>query len=322
MTPYVRPFRFGASGQGSEPGGPAALPQLARRIEAMGYDVFLVPDHLGDQLAPLPALAAVACATERIRLGTMVLANDFRHPALLAKEAATVDIVSGGRLELGIGAGWMRDEFDAAGIPFDAPRPRIERLGEAVTVLTGLWSGKPVTFEGEHYRVDGLVGSPRPVQRPRPPLAIGGGGPRVLELAARHADIVSVAVRSTPKGRLRAGDLTLAAAAGRVEHVRRHAGDRDIELNWPITSVVLTEDRRAVAEAHLDAFATGHPDIELDVPLTVDDVLDSPYLALGTPAQIAEQLRHVRDVTGMSYPAVFPTHAEAFAPVVELLAGT
>lgn len=319
-----RRFRFGASGQGSEAGGeqgPAGLPALARRAESMGYDVFCVPDHLGDQLAPMPALAALAGATERIRLATMVLANDFRHPAVLAKEAATVDILSGGRLELGIGAGWLRGEFDAAGIVFDAPATRIERLAEAVTVLTGLWSGEPLTHLGAHYRIDGLVGSPRPVQRPRPPLVIGGGGPRVLELAARHADVVSVAVRSTRTGRLRAGDLTLGATAARVEHVRRCTGGRDVELNWLVTSVVHTLDRRAVAQAHLDAFAGGHPDIELDIPLTVDDVLASPYLAIGTPQQIADQLLQVRDVTGMSYPAVFPTHAEAFAPVVELLAG-
>lgn len=322
-----RPFRFGASGQGSTGEGgsdePTTLLRLARQAESMGYDTFLVPDHLPDQLAPMPALAGIAAATERIRLGTGVLANDFRHPVLLAKEAATVDLLSGGRLELGLGAGWMRPEFDAAGIGFDPAATRIARTAEAARVLTGLWSGEPLTFHGEHYRVTELATLPVPLQRPHPPLMIGGGGPRVLEVAARHADIVSVGVRSNAAGRLRASDLPLAATRRRVEHVRRCAGQRaaELELNWPISSVMLTEDRRGTAQAVLDFFAAGHPDVELDAELTVDDVLDSPYLAIGTAEQVAEQLLELRELTGMSYPSVFPTHAEAFAPVVELLSG-
>lgn len=315
-----RPFRFGASGQGTEgEGGGAGLPALARRVEDLGYDTFLIPDHLRDQLAPVPAMVAAATATERLRVGTMVLANDFRHPVLLAKETASVDVLSGGRMELGIGAGWARDEYTAAGISFDSPGRRIARLDEAITVLTRLWSGESVRFDGEHYRIDELACSPVPVQRPHPTLVIGGGGPRVLDLAARRADVVSVAVRSTPNGRLRASDLLIGATEQRVAHVRRCAAGRDVELNWLVTSVVITGDRRAVAQAHLDAFAAGHPDIELDADLSVDDLLDSPYLAFGTPEQIAEQLRAVRERTGMSYAAVFPSHAETFAPVVELL---
>lgn len=327
--PVPPKFRFGASGQGNEPGDdgspadPTNLLRLARRCEALGYDTFLVPDHLPDQLAPLPALAGIAAATERIRLGTGVLANDFRHPVLLAKEAATVDILSGGRLELGIGAGWMRPEFEAAGIGFGSAPERIARLEEAVRVVTGLWSGQSLTMHGQHYQVTDLATAPVPVQRPRPPVLIGGGGLRVLDVAARHADIVSVGVRATPAGRLRASDLPLRATVRRVEHVRRCAGQRarTPELNWPISSVLITDDRRATAQGVLDLFAAGHPDVELDAELTVDDVLDSPYLAIGTPAQIAEQLVKIRDVTGMSYPSVFPTHADAFAPVVALLTG-
>ena len=191
-----RPFRFGCSLAGFDHGHDWA--ETARRIEDLGYSTMLVPDHLGDQLAPLPALAVAAAVTTRLRVGSFVLSNDFRHPVLLAKEAATVDLLSGGRLELGLGAGWRREEYEAAGLDFDPGALRLARLEESVAVLRGLWSGRPFRFAGDHYRVEELQGRPLPAQAGGPPLFLGGGGPRLLALAGRVADIVGLAPGRDP----------------------------------------------------------------------------------------------------------------------------
>jgi probable F420-dependent oxidoreductase len=168
-----------------------------RRIEQSGAGTLLVRDHIaaepfGPQLAPLAMLSAAAVQTTRLRVGTMVLDNDYRHPALVAHEAATIDWLSGGRFELGLGAGWLRGEYAQMGLSFDPARTRIARLGEAASIITALLSGETVTFGGVHYGIDSLSLPITPVQRPRPPLLIGGGGPRMLALAARHADIVGI----------------------------------------------------------------------------------------------------------------------------------
>ena len=199
----MRRFRFGVIGEST--GTATALVDRARHAEDLGYSTFLLRDHFvgepfGHQLAPLIALTAAATATTTIRLGTLVLANDNRHPVMLAKEAATLDVVSGGRLELGLGAGWLRSEYEAAGIPFDAPGERVRRLGESIHLLKSLFDGSPVTFDGLHYRVTGLDSFPRPVQRPRPPLLVGAGSPRMLRLAGREADIVGILPKALPTG--------------------------------------------------------------------------------------------------------------------------
>ena len=165
----ARPFRFGVTAPSPEPGTDWA--ERARRVEQLGYATLVVPDHFRDHLAPVPALIAAALATTRLRVGSLVFSNDFRHPAVLAKEAATIDVLSGGRFELGLGAGWLRAEYDQAGIPFDAPATRVERLEEAVTIIKGLLAGQRVTFAGRHYTVTDLEGRPTPVQRPHPPIA-------------------------------------------------------------------------------------------------------------------------------------------------------
>ena len=319
----LRAFRFGAGGEGNKhEGGARRFVRLAQTAEDLGYDTFAVPDHLGDQVGPLAALGALSQATSSIRLATSVLGVGFRHPAILAKEATTIDVLSGGRLELGIGAGWLKAEYDAAGIAFGTPAERVRRLDEALTILDGLLRGRTVDFDGEFYRVHGLEGSPRPRQGPRPPIAVGAGGPRMLALAAKHADIISVATRTTPEGKLRLSDMTMARTQQRIGCIRQAAGDRfaDIELNWTIASVVITEDRVATAEMALKALADGYPpNIERDVELTVDDLLESPYLAFGTYREIAEQLRQIRRATTMSYVGIFPMQMEAFAPVIALL---
>src|SRR5262245_25412175 len=198
-----RPFRFGVIHE--EPQDPLDWRSHLRRIEAMGFSTFLIRDHLvpdffGDQPAPLIALASAAGLTTRLRLGTMVLAVDYRHPVMLAKEAATLDRLSGGRLELGLGAGWLRREYESAGLPFDAAGTRIDRLEETIRILDGLFGECAFSFTGKHYTVTDLDGYPKPLQRPRPPLLIGGGRRRVLMLAGREADIVGILTTSVGTG--------------------------------------------------------------------------------------------------------------------------
>lgn len=319
----LRPFRFAAAGEGNkQEGGARKFIQTAQQAEEYGYDTFVVPDHLGPQIGPIAALGALTQATERIRLGTSVLANGFRHPVVLAKDAATIDVLSKGRLELGIGAGWIKEEFDNAGIPFESPGVRLEKLDESLTILDVLLRGQECTFEGKHYQVRGVKGTPRPRQGPRPPLCTGGGGPKMLRLAAKHADIVSVVPVTTKNGKGLLSGITLEKTIEKVNLVREAAGDRfnEIELNWAVTAVLITDDREKTAEMALSAIERGlHPDLEVDVKLTVEDILASPYVAIGSFEEIAEHLTRVRQLTSMSYVGVFPTQMDAFAPVIPLL---
>lgn len=320
-----RKFRFAAGGEGNaEEGGARRFVKLAQKAEELGYDSFMIPDHLGNQVGPIAALGALAVATDKIRIGTAVLANGFRHPAVLAKDAATIDVLSGGRLELGIGAGWMKEEFDKGGIAYDSPGVRIAKLEETLQILDTLLRGQECNFQGKYFQINGLKGSPRPRQGPRPPIVVGGGGPKMLALAAKYADIISVAAPSNKEGKMLLSGITMEATAARVEKIREAAGDRfdDIELNWTITTIVPTDDREAMAEMALAALDNGYPpNIEVDVKLTVEDILNSPYLAFGSYEEIADQIRAVRARTSMSYVGIFPTQMEAFAPVITELKG-
>ncbi|MBP1161221.1 putative F420-dependent oxidoreductase [Rhodococcus sp. PvR044] len=324
-APAPRKFRFAAGGEGNaEEGGARRFIKLAQKAEELGYDSFMIPDHLGNQVGPIAALGALAVATDKIRIGTAVLANGFRHPAVLAKDAATIDVLSGGRLELGIGAGWMKEEFDKGGITYDSPGVRIAKLAESLEILDTLLRGQECNFQGEYYQINGLKGSPRPRQGPRPPIVVGGGGPKMLALAAKYADIISLAPPSNKDGKMLLSGITMEATAARVERIREAAGDRfdDIELNWTITTIMPTDDREAMAEMALAALDNGYPpNIEVDVKLTVEQILNSPYLAFGSYEEIADQIRGVRAQTSMSYVGIFPTQMEAFAPVIPLLKG-
>jgi probable F420-dependent oxidoreductase len=310
VTP--RPFRFGVTVP-IVAAGPAWA-EHARRIEQLGYAILQVPDHFREQLAPVPALTAAALATTRLRIGALVFSNDFRHPVVLAKEAATLDVLSGGRFELGLGSGWLREEYDQAGIPFDAPGTRIERMAEAVTIVKGLLAGEPVHFTGRHYTIAGLRGTPTPIQRPHPPLVIGGGGQRLLSLAAREASIVSLVPRARRDGGgLDRGDFGEAAFRQKIEWVRAAAGDRlaALELHTLIQAVVVTDRRAIAAEQLATRFKIG-PEL----------VLESPYVLCGTVEEICETLRQRRQTHGISYVTVFDRDLEVFAPVVERLAAT
>jgi probable F420-dependent oxidoreductase len=301
----VRPFRFGAVVREAEDG--KAWAEKARWLEGAGFDVLLVPDHLvGPRFAPIAALTAAACATDRLRVGTLVFANDFRHPAVLAKEAATLDLLSGGRLEVGIGTGWMAEDYTGAGMALEAPGVRVERLQEAIAVLKGLWGDGPFSFDGTHYRIGGLEQRPKPVQRPHPPLALGAGGPRMLRLAAEQADVVNIGMRVKPDG---SGpdrkDGGVEAFLGKLGQVRAAAGDRYARLELG-TSVVQTGERKA-EEAWSAADSSS-----LD---------GTPQVLLGTHRDIVDKLRYWRDEHDISY---FVVHNErdlpTFAPVVEELA--
>ena len=306
----TRPFRFGAGAFVAD--SAADWAETARRVEALGYGTLLLPDHFDQHLAPLPALTAAALATTTLRVGCTVFDNDFRHPAMLAKELATLDLLSGGRLEVGIGAGWYRTEYEQAGIPFDPPAVRVSRLEEAVCVLKGLWRGTPVTFTGQHYTISGLENWPPPVQRPHPPLFIGGGGKRLLSFAAREADIVAHIAQATPGGGLDTPGDTEARLAEKVGWVRAAAGDRfeRLELAALIWRVAVSDDRRTAAEA-----------LAGERSMTPEQILASPYFLIGSIEGIVERLQELRERFGITYFSVFPQDVEALAPVVARLAG-
>ncbi|MEY2456691.1 MAG: hypothetical protein QOK06_1785, partial [Acidimicrobiaceae bacterium] len=189
---HARTFRFGVQCSSPPAVSAGSWAALARRCEELGYATLTVADHFDDQLAPVPAIMAAADATTTLRVGALVFGNDYRHPVVLAKEAATLDVLSGGRFELGLGAGWMSSDYERAGMTLDRPGVRIDRMVEALEVITRLWADEPCSFRGEHYAVEGLDGLPKPVQRPRPPILIGGGGRRVLTVAAEWADIIGI----------------------------------------------------------------------------------------------------------------------------------
>ena len=308
----VRPFRFGVTAP--TPSAGTDWVERARRVEQLGYSILVVPDHFRDHLAPVPALTAAALATTRLRVGSLVFSNDFRHPAVLAKEAATIDVLSGGRFELGLGGGWLRAEYDQTGIPFEAPGTRIERLEEAVTIIKGLLAGERVTFAGRHYTIADLEGRPTPVQRPHPPIAIGGGGRRTLTLAAREASIVGLVPRARRDGSgLDMTDLSDAATREKLEWVRAAAGDRfdSLEIHALIQAVAVADRRTAAADDLASRFKVAR-----------EVVLETPYVLLGTIKEMCESLRQRRERYGISYLTVFERDMEVFAPVVARLAGT
>ena len=307
-----RRFRFGA--QLSFAGAGEEWVAKARRVEELGYSTLSVPDHFDDQLAPFPALTAAAAATTTLRVGTLVLGNDYRHPLLTAKEAATVDVLSGGRLELGMGAGWLRSDYDQSGIALDRPGVRIDRLEEGLAVVKGLLAGGKFSFSGTYYTVSGHPGTPPPVQRPRPPILVGGGGRRILALAGREADIVSVNfdLRSGAIGTQVGATATAGATAEKLRCVREAAGDRfdDIELSHTAYLSMVTEDRDAVAGGLGSGFG-----------LDAAQVLGMPNFLIGTVVQIADELERRQDELGFSYVVVGGECYEAMAPVVARLAG-
>jgi probable F420-dependent oxidoreductase len=310
----MKPFRFGVSVRSAE--SRTTWGPRARQIEDLGYSTLLIPDHLLACLPPFVPLMSAADATTTLRVGTFVINNDFRHPVLLAREAAALDLLSGGRLELGLGAGHMQSEYDEAGLPYDSAAVRVARLAESVTIVKGLLEGQTVTQAGRFYKVTGHRIFPDPGQKPRPPILIGGNGRNLLSLAAREADIVGFAGLRHRKGgtEVDLSGFKAAAVDERVAWVRAEAGARfdDLELNVLTQRVIVTDDREQAA-AELSAQWPA---------LSPEDVLTTPFLILGSAEQIVETLQARRERWGFSYYVIWDTLAEALAPVVARLAGT
>jgi probable F420-dependent oxidoreductase len=308
-----RAFRFAV--QEHRASNANAWKDKARQVESLGYSALYLPDHFTDQLGPIAALTSAADATTTLRVGSLVFDNDYRHPVVLAKEAATLDLLSDGRFDLGLGAGWMASDYEQVGIPFDRPGIRIGRLEEALEIIKGLFAGGPFSFVGRHYRINDMEGSPLPVQKPHPPILLGGGGRRMLRLAAREADMVNVNF-DLREGRVNR-DLVRTGLADatdeKVAWIREAAGDRidRIELSVTVFLATITDDRDSIALAMSGALGS-----------EPKQMLDSPHFLIGTVDELVEALQHRRDRYGVSFVIVPGEVAEEFAPVVTRLAGT
>ena len=306
-----RGFRFGV--QVSKETTAKGWAELARRTEAAGYEVLTMPDHFTDQLAPIPALMAAASATTTLRVGALVFDNDYKHPVVLANELATIDLLSEGRLEIGLGAGWMISDYEEAGIPYDSPKVRIDRFIEGVAVIRGAMADGSFSFSGDHYTITNYNGQPKPVQA-RPPLLIGGGGKRVLSYAAREADIIGI------NGTMTAGvvgpealsTMTAESVDEKVAIVAAAGAHRinDIEMNIRTFFVKVTNDRAATVDGISSMFGVSK------------DMIDaSPFALIGSVEECIEQLLERRERWGFSYTIVGAENIDECAPIVAALRG-
>lgn len=313
----MRPFRFLAEARAAR--SATELGDHARQAEQSGIDVLCVPDHLIDQMSPVPTMAVIAAATTRMRIAGFVLNNDLRHPAVLAQDLASLDVLSQGRLEVAIGAGWNKAEYDAIGLPFDRTPVRQARLAEAITVLKGCFAAEPFSFAGEFYTITDYDARPVPAQRPHPPFFIGGGGRRTLELAGREAQIVGLAPRILPGKGVDPASLTMAAAAEKLQWVREAAGDRfpEIEINTYPSGVPaqITDDPMPVVEE-----AAARISQQSGQQISAQELLDSPHTWVGTVDSLVEKCQRLREELGIS--SFLVGEVGDLAPVVERLAGT
>jgi probable F420-dependent oxidoreductase len=310
--PKERPFRFGVQLTGAD--SRAAWIDKAKRAESLGYSVVTIVDHMGDQLAPIPALTAIAMATTTIRIGTMVLANDWRNPLLVAREAATLDLLSNGRLELGIGAGWLTTDYAQLGVPYDPPAVRVERMMEALPIIRNLLAGRRITHKGRYYRFTDATCLPRPVQKPHPPIVLGAGSRRLLSFGGELADIINVHTNLGAEGVVgdqSRADITAATTHRRFGWVREGAGDRlrAIELGLRIFAASVT-DRRESAGAELGRRWGLGPTA----------LLESPYALVGSVDEIAHEVLQRRQQFGATYFTWNESEMEHLAPVVRRLA--
>ncbi len=309
-----RGFRFGV--QVSKASTATDWAELARRVEGAGYDVLTMPDHFTDQLAPMPALMAAASATTTLRVGALVFDNDYKHPVVMAKELATMDVLSNGRTEIGLGAGWMISDYEEAGIQYDSPKVRIDRFIEGLAIIKGVMQDGPFSFSGDHYTITNYEGHPKPVQRPVPPVLIGGGGKRVLSFAAREADIIGI------NGTLTAGVVgpealsTMTAESvdekvNIVADVATSAGRlNDIEMNIRTFFVKVTDDRNKTVDGISQMFGVSREMID-----------SSPFALIGSVESCIEQLLERREKWGFSYTIVGAENIDECAPIVAALSG-
>ena len=297
--------------------GQTSIDQLAAtaaRAEDLGFHSVTVPDHLDDQPAPLIALTAAAAATSTIRLLPLVLANDYRHPVVLAKELATLDALSGGRLEVGLGAGWMTSDYELSGIQLDSPGTRIRRLRESVDIISGLLRGEAISVDGEFYSVAGAAGTPSPVQSGGVPIMLAGGKEKMLTLAGEKADIIGInpgltaGVIDEQAGR----DATLERTDQKLEWVRSAAGARfdSLTIQTRIHLAMITDDREAVAKEMAPLLG-----------ITAEEALASPHALVGTVDQVVDEVLSWRERWGFSYISIDAGSIDDFAPVIEALDG-
>jgi probable F420-dependent oxidoreductase len=321
-----RPFRF--SVQAFQAESAKEWRETAQQSEALGYSALFATDHYFGpgpvsestghrpvDVAPLAAIAVAAAATTSLRVGCRVFCVDYHQPVVLAKELATLDMLSEGRLEVGLGAGWVAAEYDALGIAMDAAGIRIERLGEVVELLKQHWSGQPVDVRGTHVTAHGFAGRPLPVQRPHPPLLIGGGAPKILRLAGRLADIVSINFNNA-SGRLGSKSVASSSVSGtesKLGWIREGAGDRfsDLEIEIGAYFVAVKDDPRETLSAMASRFG-----------VEPADLVRHPHALIGSVDEICERLEQRRAELGVSYINIAQRHMTEFAPVVAKLSGT
>lgn len=312
-----KPFRFAAGIRSTATR--TEFVNDVREVERLGYSALMLSDHLVDQLAPLSALGVAAGVTSTLRLGTFVLNNDLRHPVVLAQELATLDRLSDGRLEIGIGAGWNKPEYEGAGIPYDPGTVRIDRLAESIAIMKGLFADGPIDFQGRFYRVKGFDDLPRPIQRPHPPFFIGGGSPKLLRFAAQNAEIVGIAPRVLPDGKADVIGCTLAASEAKVAIIREAARSRfdQLDINtYPSLSANVTDHARPAAREVADRLRRRY-----GVDLSEDDILQSPHVFIGSVDGLVEKFQMLRERLHTNHIFVGEDYRD-FAPVVERLSGS
>jgi len=312
---HPRRFRFGAELSGPLAG--MSWAETVRRVADLGYSTVFLPDHFQDQYGPIAAMASAAAYDDRVNVGSLVFDNDYRHPVTLAMEMATIDQISGGRLELGVGAGWKRLDYDQAGIEMGTPKVRVERMMESVLILKSLFAGGAVDFEGEHYRLSGVVGTP-PHTPGGPPLLIAGGSKRMLRFAGQHAAIVGVnpSIHSGTIDAESAQDALADRMDQKVEWVKEGAGDRfaDLEINAWTAVAAITDDALGFAEIIAPGFGMS--------PEDAHQALESPQVLVGSVEELTERLHHRRERWGFSYHVVANDAVLEMAPLVEAVTGT
>ena len=313
MADVARPFRFAAELHSPLEGSSWA--DSVREIEALGYSTLFVPDHFDEGLGPIAAMASAAVVTTTLNVGSLVLDCDYRHPVVVARELATIDQLSEGRLEVGLGAGWKQLDYTSSGISMDPPKVRVDRMIETVAVLRGLFSGEPVTFAGEHFTITDLTGTPAPYRPGGPKFLIGGGGRRVLRYAGGHVEIVGV------NASIHSGVIDTAAAQDghpdrideKVAWVKDGAGARfdDLEINAWLAAAEITDDARAVGDVLGELFGVAPA-----------DALASPLVLVGSESEIRDTLAERRERWSYSYHVIPGDKARDFAPIVASLTGT
>jgi len=279
----------------------------------------MLSDHLVDQLAPISALGVAAGVTSTLRLGAFVFNNDLRHPVVLAQELATLDRLSDGRLEIGIGAGWNKPEYEGAGIPYDPGTVRIDRLAESIAIMKGLFGDGPIDFQGRFYQVKGFEDLPRPIQRPHPPFFVGGGSPKLLRFAAQNAEIVGIAPRVLPDGKADVAGCTLAGSEAKIAIIKEAAGDRFDQLEidtYPSFSAKVTDQARPAAREVADWIRQRY-----GVDFSEDDILASPHVFIGSVDGLVEKFQMLRERLHTNHIMVGEDYRD-FAPLVERLSGS